>query len=201
MIRRCTLKTIRALTGLEATFSRQLGPWPRGHVLETFLRGSPLPPEMGGVALVVRHARVLARLGQGAMGVRPRSGLDRRDLRRRAAGGLRASRREAESGLPCAERVFRSAGRACGRSIRGGRGHDEPQGLGPLRRHGLRRGLPEKLGSAPKALCGRVAEAVYYEREAPVLEGAMFFHATYIKPDWARGKRPLARIGGHVFYK
>jgi spore germination cell wall hydrolase CwlJ-like protein len=47
----------------------------------------------------------------------------------------------------------------------------------------------------------QVAEAVYYEREAPVLEGAMFFHATYIKPDWARGKRPLARIGGHVFYK
>jgi N-acetylmuramoyl-L-alanine amidase len=46
-----------------------------------------------------------------------------------------------------------------------------------------------------------VAEAVYYEREAPVLEGALFFHATYIKPDWARGKRPLARIGGHVFYK
>ena len=31
--------------------------------------------------------------------------------------------------------------------------------------------------------------------------GAMFFHATYIKPDWAKGKRPLARIGGHVFYK
>jgi len=29
----------------------------------------------------------------------------------------------------------------------------------------------------------------------------MFFHATYIKPDWARGKQPLARIGGHVFYK
>ena len=46
-----------------------------------------------------------------------------------------------------------------------------------------------------------VAEGVYYGREAPVLEGAMFFHATYIKPDWARGKQPLARIGGHVFYK
>jgi spore germination cell wall hydrolase CwlJ-like protein len=46
-----------------------------------------------------------------------------------------------------------------------------------------------------------VAEGVYYGREPPVLEGAMFFHATYIKPDWARGKRPLARIGGHVFYK
>ena len=46
-----------------------------------------------------------------------------------------------------------------------------------------------------------VAEGVYYGRKEPVLNGAMFFHATYIKPDWARGKRPLARIGGHVFYK
>ncbi len=46
-----------------------------------------------------------------------------------------------------------------------------------------------------------VAEAVYYGREEPVLEGAMFFHATHIMPDWAKGKKPLARIGGHVFYK
>jgi len=46
-----------------------------------------------------------------------------------------------------------------------------------------------------------IAEAVYYGREAPVLDGAMFFHATYIKPDWAKTKKPLARIGGHVFYK
>ena len=46
-----------------------------------------------------------------------------------------------------------------------------------------------------------VAEAVYYGREAPVLEGALFFHATHIKPDWAKRKQPLARIGGHVFYK
>ena len=46
-----------------------------------------------------------------------------------------------------------------------------------------------------------IAEAVYYGREPPVLQGAMFFHATYIKPDWAKTKKPLARIGGHVFYK
>jgi spore germination cell wall hydrolase CwlJ-like protein len=46
-----------------------------------------------------------------------------------------------------------------------------------------------------------VAEAVYYGREPPVLNGAMFFHAVYIKPDWAKSKKPLARIGGHVFYK
>jgi len=46
-----------------------------------------------------------------------------------------------------------------------------------------------------------IAEAVYYGREAPVLNGAMFFHAVYIKPDWAKTKKPLARIGGHVFYR
>jgi len=46
-----------------------------------------------------------------------------------------------------------------------------------------------------------VAEAVYYGREPRVLEGAMYFHAVYIKPDWAKRKKPLARIGGHVFYK
>jgi spore germination cell wall hydrolase CwlJ-like protein len=46
-----------------------------------------------------------------------------------------------------------------------------------------------------------VAEAVYYGREAPVLEGAMFFHAVYVKPDWARTKKPIARIGAHIFYR
>jgi spore germination cell wall hydrolase CwlJ-like protein len=45
------------------------------------------------------------------------------------------------------------------------------------------------------------AEAVYYGRRAPMLDGAMLYHATYIKPSWARGKRPVARIGRHVFYK
>ena len=46
-----------------------------------------------------------------------------------------------------------------------------------------------------------IAEAVYYRREPPVLDGAMFFHATYMKPDWAKTKKAIARIGGHVFYK
>jgi spore germination cell wall hydrolase CwlJ-like protein len=47
----------------------------------------------------------------------------------------------------------------------------------------------------------KVAEAVYYRREAPQLEGALHFHATYIKPDWARSKQPIARIGRHIFYE
>ncbi len=46
-----------------------------------------------------------------------------------------------------------------------------------------------------------VAEAVYYGREVRALEGAMFYHATHIKPDWAKDKQPVARIGKHVFYR
>lgn len=48
----------------------------------------------------------------------------------------------------------------------------------------------------------KIAESVYYGREEPVLQGnALFYHATWIKPDWAHGKRQIARIGGHVFYR
>lgn len=47
----------------------------------------------------------------------------------------------------------------------------------------------------------KVAEAVYYRQEAPVLEGALFYHATYIMPNWAREKQAVARIGKHVFYE
>jgi spore germination cell wall hydrolase CwlJ-like protein len=47
----------------------------------------------------------------------------------------------------------------------------------------------------------RVAEAVYYGKEAPRLQGALHFHATYIKPDWAKKKKRVARIGNHVFYR
>jgi N-acetylmuramoyl-L-alanine amidase len=46
-----------------------------------------------------------------------------------------------------------------------------------------------------------VAEAVYYGREAPSLQGALYYHATRIEPDWARQKRQVARIGNHVFYR
>jgi spore germination cell wall hydrolase CwlJ-like protein len=45
------------------------------------------------------------------------------------------------------------------------------------------------------------AEAVYDGRRPRKLKGALHYHATYIKPSWARGKRPLARIGRHVFYR
>jgi N-acetylmuramoyl-L-alanine amidase len=46
-----------------------------------------------------------------------------------------------------------------------------------------------------------VAEAVYYGKTSPTLQGALHFHAVYIKPDWAKSKRRVARIGKHVFYR
>jgi spore germination cell wall hydrolase CwlJ-like protein len=47
----------------------------------------------------------------------------------------------------------------------------------------------------------RVAEAVYYGKEVPKLQGALHFHAAYIKPDWAKSKKRVARIGKHIFYR
>ena len=47
----------------------------------------------------------------------------------------------------------------------------------------------------------KAAEAVYFGRQASQLNGAMHYHANYIKPSWARGRRPIAQIGRHVFYE
>ena len=46
-----------------------------------------------------------------------------------------------------------------------------------------------------------VAETVYYGRHTPTLGGALHYHATHIKPSWARGNKPVARIGKHIFYR
>ena len=47
----------------------------------------------------------------------------------------------------------------------------------------------------------RIAEEVYYQKHPPLVDGALFFHATWMKPDWARERKPVSRIGRHVFYK
>lgn len=46
-----------------------------------------------------------------------------------------------------------------------------------------------------------VAEEVYYQRHTPQVQDALHYHANYILPSWARKKKPLARIGRHVFYR
>ncbi len=46
-----------------------------------------------------------------------------------------------------------------------------------------------------------VAEAVYHRRHKAKLDGALHYHSVHIKPRWSRGRKPIARIGKHVFYK
>jgi len=60
--------------------------------------------------------------------------------------------------------------------------------------------LPEPEGEA-WARAQQIAEAVYNGRYVPKLQGALHFHASYMKPDWANERRRVARIGGHIFYR
>jgi N-acetylmuramoyl-L-alanine amidase len=45
-----------------------------------------------------------------------------------------------------------------------------------------------------------VASIVYLNNEAPLVDGALFYHATYVSPDWAQTRRQVALIGRHLFY-
>ncbi len=45
------------------------------------------------------------------------------------------------------------------------------------------------------------ASDVYYARRAPTLQGVLFYHARNVRPRWARYKKPVARIGKHIFYE
>jgi spore germination cell wall hydrolase CwlJ-like protein len=45
-----------------------------------------------------------------------------------------------------------------------------------------------------------VAEQVYRGEVKSRVKGALFYHATHIKPSWARKKKIKARIGSHIFY-
>ena len=60
--------------------------------------------------------------------------------------------------------------------------------------------LPDPEGEA-WTRAQEIADEVYYGRHTPVLNGALFFHATYVKPDWAAERRRVARIGGHIVYR
>jgi spore germination cell wall hydrolase CwlJ-like protein len=47
----------------------------------------------------------------------------------------------------------------------------------------------------------KVADDVYNRRRAPLVPGVLYYHATYVKPHWARERERVARIGRHVFYR
>ena len=46
-----------------------------------------------------------------------------------------------------------------------------------------------------------VAEATLNGDHSDSLDGAIYYHAAYIRPSWTRGKQPVAKIGRHVFYR
>lgn len=46
-----------------------------------------------------------------------------------------------------------------------------------------------------------VANAVYDDEHDPVVPGALFYHATSVRPGWARTRTAVATIGNHVFYR
>jgi spore germination cell wall hydrolase CwlJ-like protein len=45
------------------------------------------------------------------------------------------------------------------------------------------------------------AKAVYERTHTPVVPGALYYHATSIKPSWAHTKKSVAKIGNHIFYR
>ena len=60
--------------------------------------------------------------------------------------------------------------------------------------------LSEPTGSAWKQAM-TVASAAYDDTYMQVVPGALFYHATSIRPDWARTKTAVATIGNHIFYR
>lgn len=46
-----------------------------------------------------------------------------------------------------------------------------------------------------------VAGGVYYGKLYPMVKNALWYHADYVKPEWAESKRVVAKIGNHIFYE
>lgn len=63
--------------------------------------------------------------------------------------------------------------------------------------------LPPRLTIKDKAWkqALKIAKEVYLnQRSDDKLSRALFYHARHIKPSWARKKKPVAKIGKHIFY-
>ena len=60
---------------------------------------------------------------------------------------------------------------------------------------------PPKLKSKAWFRAWKIAKEAYKEKNKKQLKGAIFYHTKNIKPSWARKKKPIARIGRHIFYK
>ncbi len=47
----------------------------------------------------------------------------------------------------------------------------------------------------------RLAYSVYWDKVADPTEGALWYHAVYVKPIWRRKLQRIGRIGQHIFYR
>ena len=46
-----------------------------------------------------------------------------------------------------------------------------------------------------------VASNVYDDLRDPLVPGALFYHATNVRPRWAKSRKAIATIGNHIFYR
>ena len=60
---------------------------------------------------------------------------------------------------------------------------------------------PPKLKSKAWFRAWHIAEEMYKKKDTNLLHGALFYHAKRIKPSWARKKKPIVKIGQHIFYR
>jgi spore germination cell wall hydrolase CwlJ-like protein len=45
-----------------------------------------------------------------------------------------------------------------------------------------------------------IAKKIYDEAKTTEAKNALFYHADYVKPKWAKQKQRVAKIGRHIFY-
>jgi hypothetical protein len=46
-----------------------------------------------------------------------------------------------------------------------------------------------------------VANAVYDDLHPPLVPGALYYHASSVRPEWSRNRHAVATIGNHIFYR
>jgi len=46
-----------------------------------------------------------------------------------------------------------------------------------------------------------VASSTYDDLRAPVVPGALFYHAANVSPGWSKSRQRLATLGNHIFYR
>ena len=51
------------------------------------------------------------------------------------------------------------------------------------------------------AVAMELARKIYFGNSADITRGALFFHATYVRPYWSRVFKKTAHIGNHIFYR